>query len=388
MATVPASNADSLHGPKRNSRRTPPHFLSDLYSFQWTSFQWRLPLVSATAVAMCLLAGVIVGHPGAGLIAGGGAFSVAFGANQRIRDSRLVPMGAATLGVAVASLIGFVAGHRSLWLLLAAGICSFFYGYFAVRNTGVSWVGQQSTIALLIASAFESSLRDAFVRASLLAAGALIQTIATSAGLRLLPDLPRDLLAVSVYAFQTLDMQKRELVRRLRRMPKALPSVPNRRALRYAIGMCLTVLIATEIDRRSGIQSGYWIPMTALLVQKPAFFETLSRASLRVLGTLAGAYLSSLLVAHAPPRPIALAGAAAFFAFASFATNAVNYALYSACLTSYIVFLLSLNEIPGPLIAERRALCTLLGAAIAVVIHLDALRKHRTRCGRSFLTSI
>jgi NAD/NADP transhydrogenase beta subunit len=63
--------------------------------------------------------------------------------------------------------------------------------------------------------------------------------------------------------------------------------------------------------------------------------------------------------------------------------NPVNYGLFALCLTSYIVFLLSLNQIPGPEIAHRRPLCTIAGAAIAMVIHIDALRRHRadpTKC--------
>jgi uncharacterized membrane protein YccC len=67
----------------------------------------------------------------------------------------------------------------------------------------------------------------------------------------------------------------------------------------------------------------------------------------------------------------------AVFALLAFATNSVNYGLYTACLTAYIVFLLSLNQIPGMVIAHRRAWCTVVGGLIALVIHLDALRRHR-----------
>jgi uncharacterized membrane protein YccC len=72
-----------------------------------------------------------------------------------------------------------------------------------------------------------------------------------------------------------------------------------------------------------------------------------------------------------------LAALTSIFAFLSFVTNPINYGLFVLCLTSYIVFLLSLNLIPGPEIAYRRALCTVAGAAIALLIHLDALRRHR-----------
>src|SRR6202035_3183967 len=90
----------------------PPGVLAGLYYFQWCEFQLRLPLVSALAVAVCLYAGILAGHPAAGLIAGGGAFTVGFGPNQRISDSRLIPMIAAVLATSTAAFAGTVAGHR------------------------------------------------------------------------------------------------------------------------------------------------------------------------------------------------------------------------------------------------------------------------------------
>jgi uncharacterized membrane protein YccC len=141
--------------------------------------------------------------------------------------------------------------------------------------------------------------------------------------------------------------------------------------------MAITVAVAAELYHRMGVQSGYWIPMTALLVQKPAFFETLTRASLRILGTLAGAVLSTFFLVHVHPDLMVLALLATFFAFWALATNAVNYGLYTFFLTSYIVFLLSLNQMPGDVIAHRRAYATIAGGLIALLIHLDALRRHR-----------
>lgn len=362
----------------RPQTATPPHFFADLYSSDWSKFQFRLPLMSAGAVALCLYAGVLAGHPGAGLVAGGGAFTVGFGPNQRICDSRLIPMMAAVLGVAVATLLGTLAGHHSYSLLVVAGLFAFVYGELTARHTGVAWVAQQSSIALLVASAFPTGLTPALIRAGLLAAGGVIQLLVSAAALSLIRNLSRDALAIPLHLYHDLGERDRELVRRLRQFPKSLPPLPRMRALSYALRLCLTVLIATEVYRRIGVQSGYWIPMTALLVQKPAFFETLSRSALRVGGTLAGSVLCSLLLVHTSPQPAVLALIAAVFALFAYATNPVNYGLFTAFITGYIVFLLSLNQIPGPVIAERRAWCTALGALIAVVIHLDALRRHRT----------
>ena len=69
---------------------THPYF-ADLYTFDWQSLSLKVPAVGTIAIALCVVIGVIVGHPSAGLIAGGGAFTIGFGVNQRIADSRLAP---------------------------------------------------------------------------------------------------------------------------------------------------------------------------------------------------------------------------------------------------------------------------------------------------------
>ncbi len=378
MSTSPSIAAGAVsHTTPPHASAPPTHFLADLYTFQWSELNLRLPLVSASAVAICLAVGLALGHPGGALIAGGGAFTVGFGANQRISDSRLLPMLAAIFACGTATLAGTVVGHHGYALVLAACGSAFIYGILTAQNTGLSWVGQQASVALFVASAFPSSPRPAFVRAGLILAGGGLQLLVTSIGLRLLPELQKNLVAIPRSVYTTLRARRLDLLYRLHDLPLALPGLSNRQALIYSVRLVLTVGIASELYHRLGIQSGYWIPMTALLVQKPAFFETFSRAAARILGTVAGASLCTLLLAHVTFSLPVLAATAAFFAFLAFATNAVNYALFTTFLTSYIVFLLSLNQIPGPVIAHRRAWCTTLGGLIALVIHIDAIRRLR-----------
>lgn len=359
--------------------KPPAHFLADLYSFKWSAFSFRLPLVSASAVALCLFVGILAGHPGGGLIAGGGAFTIGFGANQRIADSRLIPMLVAVFGCSTATLAGTIAGHRDFSLVVAASASALIYGVLTTRNAGLSWVGQQASVALLVASAFPTGLEAALVRAGLIAAGGIVQVLITSAGLKLIPDLPKDLLSIAISVVNNVQVQdQEELMEKIRELRRSLHPVTARDALVYSLRLVVTVAVATEVYRRIGIQSGYWIPMTAVLVQRPAFAETFTRALARILGTLAGAWLGSLLIAYLTPGPMVLAAIATMFALLAFATNSVNYGLFAACLTGYIVFLLSLNQIPGPVIAHRRAWCTILGGVIALIVHLDGLLRIRS----------
>ena len=363
-------------------------FFADLYTFNWSALTTRTSLICSVAVAWCLIGGVLLGHPSAGLIAGGGAFTIGFGINQRIADSRLWPMIAATLAMFVSTVVGMMAGHRGVTLLFAAALWSFAYGLLTGRAAGLGWVGQQASVVLIVTSAFPADLHHAFLRGSLVLLGGGLQILFTSLFLRLLPELKQDLLALpfagGVGMNHLLDLDnpdqqpdRQTFLRQLRAIPQALPRLSQAASFGYAVRLMVTVALAAEVYRRLGMQSGYWVPMTALLVQKPAFFETLTRALLRVGGTFAGAVLATHFLVYVHPSPIFLALFATTFAFLALSTNTVNYGLFSLFLTSYIVFLLSLNQMPGAVIAHRRALCTLAGGLIALVIHVDGLIRHR-----------
>ncbi len=373
--------------PTPQSLAAPHPYFADLYTFDWSKASFAIPALCCVSIALCLVAGVLVGHPAAGLIAGGGAMTIGFGINQRIADSRLAPMIFATFAMALSTLVGMTVGHHGYEILIAAGVWSFVYGLLTARAAGIAWVGQQAAVTLFVTSAFPAGPRAAGERALLIFAGGALQILITSCTLHLIPELKTQLfefhrLAIQAPFEQTSDLlshsdARRRALHTLREIPLSLPQLSHTAGFAYALRLTVTVVLSAEAYRRLGIESGYWIPMTALLVQKPAFFETFVRALMRIGGTLAGAVLSTFALAHLHPDPLVLAILATLAAFLGYVTNSVNYALFSTCLTSYIVFLLSLNALPGPVIAHRRALCTIAGGVIALVIHLDALRRHR-----------
>jgi uncharacterized membrane protein YccC len=99
-----------------------------------------------------------------------------------------------------------------------------------------------------------------------------------------------------------------------------------------------------------------------------------NRAIARTGGTLAGAMLASYALAHLQPAPPTLAVLVLLFAWLSFSLNLVNYALFTLCLTAYIVSLLALNALPGNLVAYHRAISTMMGGALALTVRLLVIR--------------
>jgi Fusaric acid resistance protein-like len=375
VSTTPAIGASS----SQPATAEKPHFLADVYTFDWAGLRFRLALASTVAVAICLIVGVAVGHPGGALIAGGGALTVGFGVNQCIADSRILPMLAAIFAISTATFAGTVVGHKGYELVVAAAISAAIYGILTVRHAGLAWVGQQASIALFVA--FPQDLFHGLQRAGIIALGGTVQIILTTLALRFLPGIRASTASSPCSQSTSLQRHRRKILKHVSDLPSVLPTSfadPDRAtAIRYAIRLSLTVGLASELYRRMGIQSGYWVPMTALLVQKPVFSETLGRAIARTGGTILGATLATLIAAHMNLSVWALVFLTAFFAFWSFATVSVNYAIFSLSITSYIVFLLSLNQTPGPEIALRRAYCTTFGALIALLLHLDVIRPKR-----------
>ena len=346
-------------------------YLSDSYVFNWHRQTFAGDLIFVVPIALCLGIGLAAGHPAAGMIAAGGAMTVGFGAKQSIDQSRLLPMIFASFGIAFSTFVGMIAGHDNFVLVGVAAFWAFGYGMLTGRSGGYGWVGQQCVVLLLVGSAFPFSARLAATRALLLLAGGAMQVLWASAALRLFGQLGSNLLNMARYvreeemALRAAAMQIAATVRQRRLRGSTIP---------YAVRLAVTVGASTEIYRRLHFASGYWIPMTALLVLKPGLSDTVSRAIARTLGTIAGAWALSILVAHFAPSLTVVAVITVLFAWLSYATLNINYALFAACLTGYIVFLLSLALMPGVEIAHRRAFCTAVGGAIALAVRLMVIR--------------
>ena len=386
MAALPGSAAaigtgavPSAAGPPVAAAATPvvatptPAFavLADSYIFHWELASFRTDWFFTIAVALCLIVGIGAGHPAAGMIAAGGAMTAGFGFKHSIDDTPLLPILFVSCGMAFSTFVGVVVGHTGWSLTLIATLFGFGYGMLSKRAAAYGWVGQQCVVTLLVASAFPASPAQAAVRAGLIFAGGVVQLILSALLLKAFRELGGHVLQLARY------VREEELAIR-RTYLTAVLSLRHRQmrgsVLPYATRLAVVLAVSTEIYRQLHFESGYWIPMTALLVLRPGIVDTASRAIARTVGTLAGAVLASVFLVYVHPAPVGLAALVVFFTWLSYSVVNVNYGLFSLFLTSYIVFLLSLNHIPGSEIAHRRFVCTMIGGVIALSVRLFVLR--------------
>jgi hypothetical protein len=140
-------------------------------------------------------------------------------------------------------------------------------------------------------------------------------------------------------------------------------------ACRHALRLAVAIAVTATIYRLMHLQRGYWMPMTALLVLKPDFHDTFARGIARIAGTILGAGIATLIVREFAPGTPVLATLVLAFVWSCYAVFRVNYALFTVCVTGYVVFILMLSGVGEMTAATTRAIDTIAGGALALAIY-------------------
>ena len=140
-------------------------------------------------------------------------------------------------------------------------------------------------------------------------------------------------------------------------------------AFRHAVRLGITVAAGAALYRALDLPHGYWVPLTVLFILRPDFGSTFTRGLQRCMGTVAGVVLATLLAAAFHPGPYALAFLCTVFAVGIFAFLLANYALFTASVSAFIVFLVAFGGIPEYKAALSRLIASLIGAALTLGIY-------------------
>ena len=334
----------------------------DTALFPWNKSTPYPALEATIAIPMALAFGEFTGHRSAGSIAAGAAFTIGFAVFHEALSSTLLSMMLLTLGIASATLIGSVAAQWTVLVLLLCVVAALNYGLLASLDPTASWIGQQCGVYVMISSYFAQGLHYAVGRASMVLVGGALQM-----GLFALfrfwhkyshpgdpapPPLPRQLRTRSL-----------QLWRQVRQ------SARTRLTDSYVLRLAITLGLSTALYRGLHWKNGYWAPMTALLVLKPQWANTLSRGVARLAGTLVGAGVTVLLAHLFPPFHhwgyfLLVVGTA----YGCFTLQAVNYALFSMVLTLYTVFLFGFGGFSERNAADLRLVNTAIGGGLALLV--------------------
>ena len=272
-----------------------------------------------------------------------GAFSVGFGAFHQLHGSRLKPMLLAAGGMCLSSWIGTLAAPSTAATILVIAAAGFVYGRVARENAAFSWVAQQCAVWLIIATAYPAQGIHFVSRGDFILTGGLLQ------------------IAIVFVLWRLIGT------------PNPVLSSPGSSELHhhrpYPIRAMITLAVAAALYREISVMHGYWIPMTAVIVIRPGLEEMLQRGFARILGTIIGAAVATLIanLTHAVPYVSALL--VAVFAWICYCVIWVNYAAFALSLTSYVVFLLSLAGLGQNAVILHRVAFTLIGGAVSFIGH-------------------
>jgi uncharacterized membrane protein YccC len=156
-----------------------------------------------------------------------------------------------------------------------------------------------------------------------------------------------------------------DLRTRVRDLADRTVASPESRAFAVRLALCMAI---GEVLRQSlPFARPYWVLLTVAIVLKPDFGSVFTRAVQRGVGTVLGVVVGSVLLLAIPHNGwilLAMAAAAAVLPWA----RGANYGVFSVFLTPLVLFLLDLaSPAAGGLVAAR-AVDTLIGCGIVLVV--------------------
>lgn len=162
--------------------------------------------------------------------------------------------------------------------------------------------------------------------------------------------------------------------------------------LRHAVRLSVAVALACAIDRYSGGDYGYWIPLTVLMVLRPETAHTYTRCVGRVAGTVAGIVVASTLL-FVVDSSVAMATVSAVVVIGiAYVVSGFGYVAMSAAVTTSAVLLLDAGRAGVPASMSDPLLAALVGGGLAVIAHVvlpdDELTRLAQRAGELLKTEI
>jgi hypothetical protein len=313
--------------------------------------------VCAVSIGVPLAIGIAAGYPRVGGWGAVGAFftdMAVFQPGHRFR-ARIVA-GAGVL-VAVGAFLGALCGIRSLSIYPVVVIWTIGAGLLVELGPQAALIGVSSATSIVFSASFDVSPTQALV------VGAV--TLASGLFTALLALLARHRLA------RYADPTRRAGPTGLAWGRQATATL--RKAIRdrsdgfwHSLRLAAAALVGTVLFRITNPADGFWIPEAALFIMRPDPQLTKRRAVLRIIGSVAGAALTTLLLLALRPGTTLLAVLAVVASAIAFSVQRVNFGLYITFVTCIFVLLTAFGGLPPRAAVSNRVIDNVIGSALAV----------------------
>jgi hypothetical protein len=256
--------------------------------------------------------------------------------------------------IGIAAALGVLSSQTGPTAVLALGLVGALAGYCFSVSLRLAILGLSVTLAMLIAQGLILPAGDAGGALLYGTLGALAQ-VAWS----LIVWIVRDRAADEPEQAWSTPAALAAL-----RSNFTLDSPSARHAIRFGAALAAGVAAYRLLGLR---EHGYWIPLTILFVMRPERDETNHRLILRALGTVLGLLLATAIAEAFGGDDLVIGAVLAVAAALSFGLLAVQYALFTAAITTYVVVISTVIGEPALRAVDERAVGTVLGIAIAAL---------------------
>jgi hypothetical protein len=254
--------------------------------------------------------------------------------------------------IGIAAAIGILSSQSAPLAVLAMGLVGAAAGYCFSVSLRLAIAGLSVSLALMVAQGLFLAPADAAPALLYTTVGALAQA-AWSLLVWLFADRGGDDEASGWDGGAAIAALRSNLT---------LRSASARHAVRFGVALAAGVALYRLLGME---EHGFWIPLTILFVMRPERDETYHRLVLRALGTVLG-LVAATAVAEAFGSDDLIVGAVLAVAAAlSFGLLTVQYALFTAAITTYVVLLSVTVGESAFRAAGQRLTGTALGIAIA-----------------------
>jgi hypothetical protein len=259
--------------------------------------------------------------------------------------------------IGLAAVLGILSSQTAPAGVLAMGLVGAAAGYCFSVSLRLAIAGLAVALSLVIAQGFFLAPGDAWPALLYVTGGGLLQAAWS---------LTVWLVAEGAARDEPSGWNSRE-TRAALASNLTLRSSSARHALRFGAALAAGVATYRVLDLHD---HGFWIPLTILFVMRPDREETDRRLVLRAIGTVLGLVAATAIAESVGGYDLVVALALTVAAALSFGLLTVQYALFTAAITTYVVLLTDTLGEAALQAAGQRALGTAIGIAIAFLAFL------------------
>jgi hypothetical protein len=311
----------------------------------------RRGFLVAVPVGLALLLELGLDSPTKGAI-GTGALLAGFPGMDAPARTRAAWQAAAAPAIGLAAALGVLSGANAFTAIAAMALVGAAAVYCFSVSLRFSIAGLSAALSLLICQDLPLDFGDALPALLLATAGGLLQAS----------------FSLCVWAAGDREEEGGEeawstaAALRALRSNLTLRAVSCRHALRFGAALGCGVAVYWLLGMH---EHGFWIPLTILFVLRPERGETDRRLVLRAVGTLAGLIVATALAEWLGGDGLAVAVALTVATGFAYGLLTVQYALFTAAITTYAVLLADSIGEEALHAAGQRALATAIGIAVA-----------------------